>query len=204
MYKSLKIPRSRWDDENTTLFSGGKGNEISREEIKFNLFIKRLQNRFKRLLLDLIITEASLRGVDGKYLDPDLYDINYTKSNYYAEYKNIELTLERLSIVNTAYPSLYNAQTNPNGLFSSEYVLKNMVSMNDDDYLLNKKLLDKEKKKAEKEAAAKERDFGGGIDLQRTNELNYDESKFQDDEDEQPADDQIENHPKPPKSTFQD
>ena len=203
LYKSLKIPRSRWDDENTTLFSGGKGNEISREEIKFNLFIKRCQNKFKRLLLDFIISEASLRKIDQKYLDPDLYDINYTKSNYYAEYKNIELTLERLSICNTAYPSLYNPQTNPSGLFSAEYMMKNMMSMTDDEWLANKKLLDKEKKKAEKEGLEKERDFGGGLDLERVDEIPFSQDKFQD-EDEEQADDMIEDHPKPklPKPDF--
>lgn len=171
LYKALKIPKSRWQDNQIAVFNSRPG-EIEREEMKFNSFIRKLQNRFKRILLDLIISEMKLRNVGEKYLDPDLYDIAFTKNNYYSEFKDLQLMEEKLSILNAASPSMIS-KDNLNGILSTEYVLKNILQMDDEDYKENEKLLKKEKKKLEKEAKEEAMAQQSDLNLQSVDEIPF-------------------------------
>jgi hypothetical protein len=54
MYKTLKLPKTRWDPAlGQSQYQSGR--DIDREELKFTLFIERIQNRFKNLLKDAFI-----------------------------------------------------------------------------------------------------------------------------------------------------
>lgn len=146
LYKTLKMPRSRWEDSNS-LFNSGKGGEISREEIKFDNFIDRIHNRFKKLFVDCLLTQLKLKGIDEQYINASLYDYNFSKSNYFADYKEMELIEAKFGILNNIFPLIWSP-SNPQGIFDQEFVLKKYFKMSDEDFLENKKLLDSKRDEA--------------------------------------------------------
>lgn len=140
LYKTLKLPRSRWE-ENSGMFNGGKSGEISREEIKFDRFIGRLQNRFKKIIFDFFFEQLAFSGVDPKYINQELYDFEFTKANYFAEYKELELLENKGSILNMLSPYIAS-DSNPLGLFDKEFLLKKYFGMSEKDYEENQKLIE--------------------------------------------------------------
>lgn len=145
LYKSLKMPKSRWSDE-PSMFGSGKNGQIEREEIDFTNFVKRIQNRLKRIFMDLFITELKLRGFKEEFLNPDNYDFQFSKSNFFAEYKNLEMLETKLAIVNMAFPLIYNPNTNPTGPLAMKYVIKEIFKMTDEEFKKNEEMLKEEKK----------------------------------------------------------
>lgn len=143
LYKTLKMPRSRWEDSNS-LFNSGKGGEISREEIKFDNFIDRIHGRFKKLFIDCLLTQLKLKKIDEEYLNASLFDYNFSKSNYFADYKEMELIETKFGILNNIFPLIWSPG-NPNGIFDREFVLKKYFKMSDEDYLENQKLMDEKR-----------------------------------------------------------
>jgi len=160
LYKSLMLPRSRWEDPSTSMYASGKSGEIQREEIKFSRFVERLQRRFKYIILDPFITLLRLRGIDERYVDQDIFNVQFTKSNLFKEYKELELMESRLSILGAAGEFIYNTTENPNGYFAPEFALKRMFLMSDEEWIWNKELMDKIKPTDEELAA--QQAAGGG------------------------------------------
>jgi capsid assembly protein Gp20 len=144
MYITLKLPKSRWD-ESSSPFGNGKNGEISREEIKFDLFVERIQSRFSDLFTDVLITHLKMKGVDDEYLDPGKFHYSFTKANYFAVFKELELSETQAALMNN-YMTLIYSPMNPNGIYSSEYVLKKILKMTDQEFDENKKLLEQAKK----------------------------------------------------------
>jgi len=165
LFQTLKLPGSRWKE--TTTYSSGKMGEVEREEIKFNNFIKRLRNGFKPILINPFITLLKLRGVDEKYLDKDLYDIDFTESNLFADYKEIDLMESRFGLLSTASSYIATPDTRESGeaIFSKEFVIKKYFNLSDEDYLENQKLLDKEIKQIDNE-----QDASDGNETDNTND----------------------------------
>lgn len=160
LYKSLMLPRSRWEDPSTSMYSSGKSGEIQREEIKFSRFVERLQRRFKYVVLDPFITLLRLRGIDERYVGQDIFNIEFTKSNLFKEYKEMELMESRLAVLASTSEFIYNPTENPNGYFAPEFALRRMFLMSEEEWNWNKKLLDAIKpSKEEQEAIAA---AGGG------------------------------------------
>jgi len=143
LYKSLMLPRSRWEDPATSMYATGKSGEIQREEIKFSRFVNRLQNRFKYIVFDPFITLLRLRGIDERYVNQDLYNIQFTESNLFKEYKELEMMESRLSILGAASEFIYNPTENPTGYFAPEFALRRMFQMNEEEWNWNKEMLDK-------------------------------------------------------------
>lgn len=169
LYKSLMLPRSRWEDPATSMYSSGKSGEIQREEIKFARFVERLQRRFKYIILDPFITLMRLRGIDERYVDQNIFNVKFTKSNLFKEYKEMELMESRLSILGAASEFIYNPTENPTGYFAPEFALKRMFLMSDEEWIWNKELMDKikptEEEQAALAAAGGEGGFGGAGEI---------------------------------------
>ncbi len=146
LYKTLKMPKSRWEDSNS-LFNSGKGGEITREEIKFNQFVERIQGRFKKLFVDCLLTQLKLKGIAEEYINPNLYDYTYTQSNLFAEYQKIELLESNLSLMNTAFPLIWSP-INPQGVFDKEFAMKHFFRISEEEYLENKRMLEAKKNEA--------------------------------------------------------
>jgi len=163
LYKTLKLPSSRWKDvtdAGSQLYSQGKSGEITREEIQFSNFVRRLQKKFKPLLLDTFITLLRIKDVvDKRYIDYSLYNVIFTEQNEYKEYKDLELLESRFALLGSIESYIYKPEENENGYFSQEFVLRNWFMMTDEEYNKNKELLENEKKLAQQ--ARESAGFGG-------------------------------------------
>jgi hypothetical protein len=107
LYRSLNVPESRLESENT--FNIGRSAEINRDEIKFQKFITRLRKRFSDLFLDLLKTQCILKGVcsleDWDQMKEHI-QFSYVADNHFSELKENEMLNERLALVAQMDPYL--------------------------------------------------------------------------------------------------
>ena len=145
LYKSLRVPVSRLESENMNTF--GRVSEISRDELKFGKFIRRLRTRFSQLFDTLLEKQLILKGI----IDPEEWDeiknkirYDFMKDNYYEELKSAEILREKMS-------TLREVEEQVGKYFSREWVIKNVLFMSDDDWKDMQKQMKKEKEAEEQE-----------------------------------------------------
>ena len=99
MYKSMHVPVSRLEADSG--FSLGRESEITRDELLFSKFIKKLQTRFsllfdeimeKQLILKNIITAAEWAKIKDKV------HYRFEKDHYYSEFKHQETMSQRVDL----------------------------------------------------------------------------------------------------------
>jgi hypothetical protein len=140
LYKSLKVPVSRLEPE--TMYSFGRVSEITRDELKFSKFIRRLRNRFSGLFDLLLEKQLILKGV----LDPeewieikDAIRYDFMKDNYFEELKQTEILREKVTM-------LRDIEEQIGKYYSREWVIKNVLFMSEDDMREMQKQIEKERK----------------------------------------------------------
>jgi hypothetical protein len=98
LLNSLNVPISRLKPDQG--FSLGRSNEISRDELKFNKFIKRLRTRFSFLFYELLKIQLIAKGIinieDWDILSKTIR-IDYRKDNQFSELKDLEVLNNRLA-----------------------------------------------------------------------------------------------------------
>lgn len=145
LYKSLRVPISRLESE--TMYTFGRPSEVSRDELKFSKFIRRLRARFSQLFDTLLEKQLILKGI----VDPEEWtDIqnqiryDFMKDNYFEELKQSEILREKMS-------TLREIEEQVGKYFSKEWVVKNVLFMNDEDIREMKKQMEKEREEEEQE-----------------------------------------------------
>ena len=127
LYKSLKVPISRLEPE--TMHSFGRVSEITRDELKFSKFIRRLRSRFSEIFNHILEKQLILKGI----LDPDEFDsirknikYDFVKDNYFEELKEAEILRERMNTMRDIdeYVGRY---------YSESWVRKNILQQSDED-----------------------------------------------------------------------
>lgn len=139
LYKSLGVPISRLESEN--MYSFGRVSEMSRDEIRFSKFIRRLRSRFSILFDVLLEKQLILKGI----LTPDEWDevkdlirYDFMKDNYFEELKQMEIVRER---VNT----LRDVEEHVGVYYSREWVRRNILFMDEEEQKEIQKQIDFEK-----------------------------------------------------------
>jgi hypothetical protein len=140
LYKSLGVPVSRLEPEN--MYSFGRVSEMTRDELRFSKFVRRLRVRFSILFDTILEKQLILKGVltpsEWNYIKDHIrYD--FMKDNYFEELKQMEILREKIS-------TLRDIEDNVGRYFSREWVQKNVLFMNEDDIKEMKKVMDKERK----------------------------------------------------------
>ena len=127
LYKSLKVPLSRLEPE--TMYSFGRVSEITRDELKFSKFIKRLRARFTAIFTSLLEKQLVLKGI----LTPEEFKeiknairYDFVQDNYFQELKEAEITRERLS-------TLREVEEHVGTYYSREWVLRNVLRMSEEE-----------------------------------------------------------------------
>lgn len=139
LYRALGVPISRM--ESGSGFSLGKSSEISRDEIKFNKFINRLQNRFSELFIGLLRIQLSIKGIMSvEDFDKIRQDIvfSYETDSFFSELKNTEILRERIQTI-TDIDSVNEAK-----FFSKAYIRREVLKMTDEEIEAMEKELLKE------------------------------------------------------------
>ena len=143
LYKSLNVPVGRLEQENQ--FSLGRSTEISRDELKFQKFIDRLRSRFNYLFYNILKKQLILKGLitqeDWEDWKNDII-VDYMKDNHFTELRNAELQRERLQ-------TLDQMQQYVGEFFSKEWIMKNVLQMDDEDMKNMKDQIDQEMKDGE-------------------------------------------------------
>jgi hypothetical protein len=127
LYKSLNVPVTRIEAENQ--FNLGRSSEITRDELKFNKFIKRLRARFSIIFDELLKIQLSLKGVvtlkEWAEMQQEIY-YDFMEDNHFTELKETEIMRERLQLLGEidAYVGKY---------YSQEWVRKNVLRMSEED-----------------------------------------------------------------------
>lgn len=104
-YRSLNVPRSRFDSENANPFHGGRVTEITRDEYRFLKFIQACRNRFITLVEDVLRTELTLNGAirdsEWREIRRDLTWV-FAEDNQLTELKRVEVLESRLALAQNA------------------------------------------------------------------------------------------------------
>ena len=140
LYKALSVPVSRLNPE-TSGFSLGKTNEITRDELKFAKFVDRLRNKFSDLFAQAMRVQCVLKGIctDDEWSEmKEHIHFNFIKDNNFTELKDAELMRERLSLLSDVDP--YTGT-----YFSKLYVQRAVLRMTDEEIEIMNKEMDKEK-----------------------------------------------------------
>jgi hypothetical protein len=156
LYKALNVPISRLESDSG--FSLGRASEISRDEVKFGKFIRRLRARFSILFDKVLEKQLVLKGViapeDWNEIQQNLrYD--FMTDNHFEELKESEVLTNRLQILRDIdeYTGKY---------YSIDWVRKNVLQMNEDDIKDMQKQIDDEEAASEGEEDQDQGGFGGG------------------------------------------
>ena len=125
LYRALNVPVSRMEAE--VSYTLGRASEISRDEVKFHKFVKRLRVKFNEFLYDCLRTQLVLRGI----MNTTEFDaikkeilIRYNENNFYTELKENEIFRERLITMREAEE--FNGK-----YFSTDYIKKHVLRQSD-------------------------------------------------------------------------
>jgi len=127
LYRSLNVPISRMESD--AGFSLGRTTEITRDELKFTKFVQRVRKKFVPMFTDILRTQLLLKGVIAAEDWPKIQEhvqYDFLQDGHFAEMKDAELLEGRLN-------SLQTVESYIGTFFSKEWVLKNVLRMNDAD-----------------------------------------------------------------------
>ena len=146
LYKALKVPLTRLEPETQATF--GRSSEITRDELKFGKFIKRIRTRFSWLFNIILEKQLILKGIlTPEEFDQIRNDIRYefARDNYYDELKQSEILRERMS-------TLRDIEDQIGKYYSKEWVIRNILQLSEEDFLEMQEQIEKEKAEAPDEA----------------------------------------------------
>ena len=110
-------------------FSLGRTTEITRDELKFTKFVQRVRKKFVPMFTDILKTQLLLKGIIAPEDWPEIQEhvqYDFLQDGHFAELKDAELLEGRLN-------SLQTVENYIGTFFSKEWVLKNVLRMNDAD-----------------------------------------------------------------------
>jgi len=127
LYQSLNVPITRLDSEGQYNF--GRGNEITRDEVKFAKFINRLRNRFSNLFTKILEKQLILKGIitydEWEAIKTQLR-YKFSQDNYYAELKETEILRERISM-------LKDIDDYAGRFYSNEWIRRHVLRQTDEE-----------------------------------------------------------------------
>ena len=128
LYKALSVPVSRLNPESSG-FSLGRTNEITRDELKFAKFVDRLRNKFSNLFDQAMRVQVVLKGIctaeEWDIMKENIY-YDFIKDNNFTELKDAELMTNRLGLLQTIDP--YTGR-----YFSQLWIQRNVLRLSDDE-----------------------------------------------------------------------
>lgn len=143
LYRSLNVPINRLEPE--AQFNLGRATEITRDELKFQKFIDRLRRRFSTLFTEILKKQLIMKSIiteeDWDNWKQDIH-VDYVRDNHFTELKDAEILQNKLQ-------TLDNMQQYVGDYFSKEWVMKNVLHLEDDAIEDMKKQIEDEEKSGE-------------------------------------------------------
>jgi hypothetical protein len=139
VYKSLKVPISRLEPETMATF--GRVSEITRDELKFGKFIRRVRARFSGLFNTILEKQLILKGIMGPEEFAEIKNrirYDFVKDNYFEELKQTEIIRERMN-------TLRDVEEHVGVYYSRQWVVKNILQMSEDEFKEEREQIEVEK-----------------------------------------------------------
>jgi len=139
VYKSLKVPISRLEPETMATF--GRTSEITRDELKFGKFIRRVRARFSNLFNIILEKQLIFKGVMGPEEFAEIKNkirYDFVKDNYFEELKQSEIIRERMT-------TLRDVEDHVGVYYSRQWVVKNILQMSEEEFKEELQIIEDEK-----------------------------------------------------------
>lgn len=139
VYKSLKVPISRLEPETMATF--GRTSEITRDELKFGKFIRRVRARFSNLFNIILEKQLIFKGVMGPEEFAEIKNkirYDFVKDNYFEELKQSEIIRERMT-------TLRDVEDHVGVYYSRQWVVKNILQMSEEEFKDELQIIEDEK-----------------------------------------------------------
>ncbi|AGN30031.1 portal vertex protein of head [Vibrio phage nt-1] len=141
LYKAMRIPTSRAASEDQGGgINFGQGAEISRDELKFTKFVKRLQTKFETVITDPLKHQLIVNNI----ITEEEWDSNHEKiyvvfnqDSYFEESKELE-------ILNSRMNAMRDLQEYAGKYYSHKYIQKNILRLSDDQITAMQSEIDEE------------------------------------------------------------
>ena len=127
LYKSLNVPIGRLQPDQS--FSLGRSNEITRDELKFCKFTKRLRGKFASLFDELLKRQLSLKGIASVEEWDEIKEYihyDFLEDNNFTELKEAELMNNRVLLLNSMVPYI-------GSYYSMNWVRKNILQLTEEE-----------------------------------------------------------------------
>jgi hypothetical protein len=142
LYKSLKVPVARIDEDSSPAVDFGRSGEITRQELKFTKFVKQLRHKFSFLLLDILKKQVIMKGImtaDDWRVFAQQVTLKWASDSYFTELKENEILNGRMELAS-------DMQDYIGKYFSNKYVKKHVFRQSDDEMeVMKKEIADEEK-----------------------------------------------------------
>ena len=129
LLQSLNVPISRLEPQQGGMIGVGRTSEVTRDEVKFAKFIQRLRNKFSQIFDQALRIQLVLKGICTQEEWEDFKEAIYydfLKDNNFTEMRDAELLRERVGLLQTVDPYIGR-------YYSSKWVRKNILQMNEED-----------------------------------------------------------------------
>lgn len=129
VYNALNVPITRLNSDTSSGMNLGRQAEITRDELKFTKFVRRLQAQFSILFYTLLRIQLLLKNIvsiDDWEDIKDFIKFEYEKDNFYTDSKNAAILKDKLEILSSIdqFVGKY---------FSKEFVFKEVMNLSDDE-----------------------------------------------------------------------
>ena len=154
LYEALNVPITRLESDGQ--FNLGRATEITRDELKFSIFVSRLRTKFSELFYDLMEKQLLLKGIMTKQewneLKSDIF-FDFVEDNHFAELKDAEILENRLRLLNEVDP--YTGK-----FYSTAWIQKNVLRHTEDEIEQIQKEIDAEAEDGDDGAYGDEDELG--------------------------------------------
>lgn len=130
LYKAMRLPpsRSREEDQSGGI-NFGNDSSITRDELQFSKFVRRLRDKFSELFLDVLHHQLIVKNIiteeDWEDNLEKIYVI-YNNDSYFEEAKDLEIQGARIEAMDSITPYVGK-------YVSHAYVMKNILRLTDDE-----------------------------------------------------------------------
>lgn len=142
LYMALRIPLTRIPDDSGGGVQFDMGTAITRDEIKFDVFIRSLQHKFEEVFLDPLKTNLLLKSIidEGEWNDEiNNIKIAFHRNSYFTEMKDAEITERRINSLQQAEPFIGK-------YISHQTAMRSYLQMTDEEILEERRQIELEKK----------------------------------------------------------
>ena len=144
LYKSAKIPLSRFDQESGETWFGPDPTSVARTEIDFARFVTRMRNIFSQIMIKPIQLQLAcdIPELQDNRQFLEAVSLHYQSYNLFEEMMDMELMQKRVEFIQTMKESMIDMDMEGNEIkfFSSKFLVKKYLKLSDADLDLNDKL----------------------------------------------------------------